>query len=248
MAFYRFLLRFFYNTAIKFLKIILFSYYNMEENITLENNLLALLEERKITVKELKNLVDNVIDRYEQKFFPKIELGWYAFANGRFSADKNAYADLLGVVAWLNPDQNAIKGKRGLILLPKEINCFWQEKKVKTSICDEENGLENTKKLLSFSQNRKIIFPALEKCIQYRKDGYGEVFVPALNQLLLIGKNTEIVNNALKNIKGDLLRNWTFSATEFNQWRQCSVLFSSLCAGFCEKKLKNAVTRFVVAF
>ena len=55
----------------------------------------------------------------------KIDVGWYAFANGEFSHNYTVYADLLGVVAWINPDENAPKGKQGIIIALKQAYFYW---------------------------------------------------------------------------------------------------------------------------
>ena len=34
-------------------------------------------------------------------------VGWYAFQGGNFAPHPNAYPDLLGVVAWVNPNKKA---------------------------------------------------------------------------------------------------------------------------------------------
>ena len=68
----------------------------------------------------------------------KIEVGWYAFEGDKFSPNPNAYPNLQGVVAWLNPDPNAPVGKRGLILTPDAMLKLWADKNCETGIGDEE--------------------------------------------------------------------------------------------------------------
>lgn len=221
----------------------------MKDNIeNLENYLLDLLKEKKITVTELSSVTEKIIENYSQTAFPVVNVGWFAFANGRFSADKNAYADLLGVVAWINPDKNALKGSRGLILLPDELSDVWQEKRCLTNISDTKNGEDNTEKYEQFSLNNNISFPMLERCKNYSKRTGKNVFVPAINQLREIAKNVEAINVSLKVIRAPILKDWIFSSTEYNIWREYSVFFPIGCDGLCSKIEKKCSTRFVISF
>lgn len=214
----------------------------------LENYLLTMLKEKKITVAELSSVTEKIIENYSQTAFPNVKVGWYAFANGKFSSDKNAYSDLLGVVAWINPNKNALKGSRGLILLRDELNEVWQTKKCLTNISDSDNGEENTEKCEKVSLNRGISFPLFEWCKNYTKRTGKKVFVPAINQLIKISKNLDTINNSLKDIKSPILKGWVVSSTECNQWRQYSICFPYLIEGRCGKTDRKAIARIVTTF
>ncbi len=214
----------------------------------LENYLLDLLKEKKITVTELSSVTEKIIENYSQTAFPDVKVGWYAFVNGKFSPDKNAYSDLLGVVAWINPNKNALKGSRGLILLRDELKEVWQTKKCLTNISDSDNGEENTDKCEQVSLNRGISFPLFEWCKNYTKRTGKKVFVPAINQLIKIAKNLDIINNSLKAIKAPILKGWVVSSTESNQWRQRSIGFPYAVEGLCVKTDEKLVARIVMAF
>lgn len=214
----------------------------------LKEYILLLLKEKKLTIAELSSVVDSVISSYSQSYFPNVEVGWYAFANSRFSVDKNAYPDLLGVVAWVNPDKNALKGNRGLILLKDRICSEWVAKRCLTNISDIDNGEENTEKCRLFSQENAVSFPGVDWCEQYSETMKVQAFVPSIAQLLKVAKNTTIINSALRKIKAPTLQGWVFSSTEHNKGRQKSVLFPEGCEGYCCKADKKVFINFVMAF
>ena len=220
----------------------------IEEVVKLENYLLDLLKEKKITVMELSSVTEKIIENCSQTAFPNVKVGWFAFANGKFSPDKNAYSDLFGVVAWINPDKNALKGSRGLIILPDELNDVWQTRKCLTNISESDNGEENIEKCESFSLNKDVSFPLAEWCKNYSKRIGKKVFIPAIKQLLEIAKNVDIINPSLKEIRAPILKGWVVSSTEANQWRQCSVCFPYVVDGRCGKTDKNLIARIVIAF
>lgn len=219
-----------------------------EESIKLENYLLDLLNEKKITLTELSSVTQKIIENYTQETFPNVKVGWYAFANGKFSADKKAYENLLGVVAWVNSDRSALKGSRGLILLPDALDDVWQTKKCLTNTSDKDNGEENTEKCKQAFLKNKASFPLVDWCQQYNKRTKQKAFIPAINQLLKIAENVDVINISLKGIKSPLLKGWVMSSTECNQWRQYAVCFPYVLDGACGKSDSKIVKRVVIAF
>lgn len=215
------------------------------EILIVEQYLLEKIQEKKITLADLSRITKKIIGSFSQGS-ADLEVGCYAFEGGRFSSNKSAYSDLLGVVAWLNPDPNAPSGSRGLILLPDEVCDVWQTKKIQTNVCNKQDGEKNTQALLEL-YGEAISFPALKWLKEYNKRAVEKAFVPAVEQVVCIVKNTEKVNPALKKIGGAVLSGWIFSSTEYNTHRQASVLVPVGCEGFCGKKQEHAV-RFVVPF
>ena len=189
-----------------------------------ENYLKNLLFSGEITIEELENLSVRLRDELKQpkkknaSSFSEVEVGWYAFAGGKFSPDSDAYPNCQGVVGWVNPDKNAPEGQRGLIITPDEVEMMWSDKYYETNIKDAYDGKGNTEKLIAYGKKCKINFPAAEWCAAYCKNGVrpGEGFMPAKEQLKRIVANRMIVNPALQKIDGSELSGWIWSSSKYS--------------------------------
>ena len=194
-----------------------------------KDDLRAFADEYGLSSQELKKLAAEVAQELEsgrtvsseviQKASSKLEVGWYAFEDGKFSPIPYAYPNCQGVVAWLNPDPNAPKGKRGLILTPEVFMTLWGEICFQTGIGDMADGQSNTQKLLAYGKEHGIAFPAAEWCASYSKNGVkaGQGFLPAVNQLEQIVVTIKVVNLSLAQIGGVILDGLILSSTEFNE-------------------------------
>ena len=119
----------------------------------------------------------------EEVVEPKFHLGDYAFAGGEFSKDKNAFPKRLGIVVYINPDVNAPKGQRGIILAESENVLPWATRDEVTGATENVGGL-NCHKLLEIVQaNENVHYPAAEYCLNYRKEGVGGWFLPSWEEL-----------------------------------------------------------------
>ena len=147
----------------------------------------------------------------------EVKVGWFAFAGGKFLPDANAYPNCQGVVAWLNPDPNAPVGKRGLILMPDYECLNWTRTKMETEAQDEYEGRNNMHKILCYTKDHGIKFPAMEWCYVYSKNGVkiGEAFLPAKGQWWDIIENLKIINESLVKIGGAVLSGMIWSSTEY---------------------------------
>ena len=181
---------------------------------------------------------------------PEIQVGWYAFAGGKFSPDPNAYPNCQGVVGWVNPDKSALQGQRGLIVTPDEVQKAWSDKDCETNIKDGYDGKGNTEKLIAYGKKYKINFPAAEWCAKYCKNGVkpGEGFLPAIKQLERIVVNREIVNPALKRINGVELGGWTWSSSEYDNFGAWDVAAGNGNVGDNYKFNSSGYVRCVLAF
>ena len=181
--------------------------------------------------------------------FSEVEVGWYAFAGGKFSPDSDAYPNCQGVIGWVNPDKNAPEGQRGLIITPDEVEMMWSDKYYETNIKDEYDGKGNTERLIAYGKKCKINFPAAEWCVAYCKNGVrpGEGFMPAKEQLKRIVANRMIVNPALQKIDGIKLSGWIWSSSEYNSYAAWSV---GACDGLVANDDKDyyLYVRCVLAF
>lgn len=195
----------------------------MNEVKNAEKYLKKLLLNGKMSVEEFKDLAIRLIQQVCSSensnltmnyLFLGINVGWYAFAGGRFSPNPKAYPNCQGVIGWLNPNQNAPEGKRGLIVTPDEFRGVWSESEYAIK-CGEEDGKSNTEKILAYG--KKGAFPAAEWCARYDKNGVqpGEGFFLAKAQLVRIVANREIVNPALEKIGGKKLQDWILSSSEY---------------------------------
>ena len=181
----------------------------------------------------------------------EIEVGWYAFAGGKFSPDPKIYPNCQGVVAWLNPDPNAPIGKRGLILTPDAVKTWWADKNCEAGICDDEDGHANTKRMIAWGKEHGVSFPAAEWCYAYSKNGVkpGDGFLPALNQLERIVANRDIINQALEKIGAIILEGWIWSSSEYSNNYAGYVLASDgSVRGGSSKAYNSYYVRCVLAF
>ncbi len=178
----------------------------------------------------------------------KIEVGYYAFAGGKFSPDSKAYPNCQGVVAWLNPDPNAPAGKLGLIIAPDAMQILWADKNCETGIGDEEDGQANTLKLIAYGKEHGISFTAAEWCYAYSNNGVkpGDGFLPALNQLKRIVANRDIINPALEKIGGKILKSLIWSSSEYS-YNYAWYMSVDGCV-FGNSKINPFSVRCVIAF
>lgn len=178
----------------------------------------------------------------------EIKVGWYAFAGGKFSPDHNAYSNLQGVVAWLCPNYIDPLGRKGLIITPEAVREIWSNKCFRTEIGSEEDGPENTERLLIYGRKHEVSFPSAEWCYLYSKNGVkpGEGFLPALMEIKRIVANRDVVNLALDKIGGVPLDGFIWSSSEFGKYRAWGVYANGdVSDGY---KLCSFCARCVIAF
>ena len=223
----------------------------------LEIYLQGLLSSGEITIEELEYLSVRLRGKLKQpkkknaSSFSEVEVGWYAFAGGKFSPDSDTYPNCQGVVGWVNPDKSAPKGQRGLIVTPDEVKKAWSSVNCETNIKDEYDGKGNTEKLIAYGKKCKINFPAAEWCAAYCKNGVrpGEGFMPAKEQLKRIVANRKIVNPALQKIGGGELDGWYWSSSEYNDYDTAwNVGASGGGAYYVAKAWYRSYVRCVLAF
>ena len=216
----------------------------------LEQMLYDLLTNKEMTPKEISNFVQKVLEDYEADPI-NIDVGWFAFAGGKFSPDPSAFDDLFGVVAWVNPDKRAPKGERVLILMPnaKPVE-KWSNKIIEAKISDEQDGAANTKDLISFGWKHRMYFPAVEWCFQYCRNGVtaGTAFLPANKQWQKIVPNADVINRAMFIIDGVPLRGKVLSSTEYGTHFVWSVDTGSGSLCLEEKDNLKALPRCLVAW
>lgn len=200
-----------------------------------------------------EQVIDLVEDLFatKEKGYEPIKVGWYAFAGGKFSAKPRAYAALLGVVAWLNPDPNAPIGKRGLILVPDSKKECWSDEYFETGICDEEDGQRNTRNLIAYGkQFFESDCTAAEWCYSYAAIGVtpGEGFLPAKKQLERIIANKEAINEALAKIFSSPLKGWNWSSSEYSYYSACVMCVENGAVCAASKTEHDIYIRCVIAF
>ncbi len=224
-----------------------------------KDDLRAFADEYGLSAQELKKLATEVAQELErgrtvssevmQQDLSKLEVGWYAFEGKKFSPNPKAYPNCQGVVAWLNPDPNAPKGKRGLILTPEVFVELWEEVCIQTGIGDMADGQTNTQKLLAYGKEHGIKFPAAEWCASYSKNGVkaGQGFLPAVNQLEQIVVKIEVINLSLAQIGGVILDSLILSSTEFNEY---GIYYIDTANGYTNLYVKDKplCVRCVIAF
>lgn len=184
-----------------------------------------------------------------QNAVPETQIGWYAFAEGKFSPNPKDYPKCQGVVAWINPEENAPKGERGLILMPEESDRIWVTEYGKTEVDSDEDGYGNTKRLLEYGKKNDVRFLAAEWCAEYCRNGIksGEAFMPAVKQLQKMLRNLETINRSLAEIDGVQLHGWIWSSTDGNCYYAWGMATQMKSLSYNTKHY-HALVRCVLAF
>ena len=132
----------------------------------------------------------------------RIKIGWYAFAGGNFSPNKDAFPNCQGVIGIINDDPKAKEGNRVKVVLRHQENLKWCEEYIYTKVTDDDNGRENTRRLFEYGKKKGICFPAMEFAQGYNYDGVkaGEAYVPAKAELKGLNKNFKVIDDALRQI------------------------------------------------
>ncbi len=119
-------------------------------------------------------------------------------------------------MAWVNPNPDAPIGKRGLIVTLDMVRLSWADAYCETGIGNDEDGHNNTQKLLDYGKAHGINFPAAEWCANYSKNGIkpGEGFLPSKTQLLLMASNRYVIIFALKKVCESVFYDWLWSSSE----------------------------------
>ncbi len=179
----------------------------------------------------------------------KIEVGWYAFANGEFSLDYTAYLDLIGVVAWVNPEENAPKEKQGLIITLNQAYFYWCNIYAKFWATLKDDGKLNTYQMFVSQERFNALVPAAGWCNNYPLKGVykGKAFIPSKIQLENIVSNSKVINEALEKVGGDKLQNWLMSSTEVSETEVWICYAAFVLSDTCNKHQKNFV-RCVLEF
>ena len=146
----------------------------------------------------------------------RVKIGWFVFAEGYVSPDKDAFPNCQGVIGIINDDPNAKEGNLVKVVLRHQKDMIkWCEKKIYTEVTDLDNGRENTKRLLEYGKKKGICFPAMEFARDYNYDGVkaGEAYVPAANELNELSKNFKAIDDALRQI-GSSFNYYYWSSSE----------------------------------
>ena len=113
----------------------------------------------------------------------KLKVGDYAFNGGLFSSHPNTYPFCIGVIGWLNPDKNAPKGQRGLIVWPEQIVSSWTSTSCLTGVADFSNGLANTKDLANMRYRIGAYVLGVEYCLDNTPNQPFDLYWPAVEEL-----------------------------------------------------------------
>ena len=173
-------------------------------------------------------VLQSIAEQPKQDDFPQIKVGYYAFDGYLFSPYPDAYLKRQGVVVWVNPDKNAPKGKRGLVMIPKLFAATIASRFSDEKLDDFEDGSANTQKMLA-RKKYGVSFYGAELLSRYTHNGIqaGQVFIPAIGQLARIAKETNKINRALLNIKAQPLKGVVLSSTEQSVYNMFAYMFGS---------------------
>lgn len=145
----------------------------------------------------------------------KTKLYWYYFANGKFSADANAYKGCLGVVGWINPHPNAPDGNKIYIVLRKQVSKEFSQTDSDIKASDEYDGYNNTQLILNHAQEQKISFPAVTHCNDmFQLNNERHSFLPAKEQAICLARNGLGIKKALSKI-GSNFDGWMWTSSIF---------------------------------
>ena len=174
----------------------------------------------------------------------RVKIGWFVFAGGYVSSDKDAYPNCQGVVGIINDDPNAKESNRIKVVLRHQEKLKWCEDAIYVVAIDDYNGKENTRKLLECGKKKGIKFPAMAFAQDYAFDGVkaGEAYVPAVNELIELSKNFKVIDDALKQIGGSF-NAWYWSSSENSTYYYAWIVNSSDgCTSNGNKTIHKAVS------
>ena len=146
--------------------------------------------------------------------FPHLRIGWYMFANGKFSPYPDTFSEPIGVVAWLKPDLDAKAGERGLIILFDEYYGEWSRHNLIFCANEPSDGARNTQIMLKKVKSLKISIPVAEFCEKVNGKINGvNAFIPAYKQLDKIASSYSTIRDAFQAV-GKTFHPFLFSSTE----------------------------------
>ena len=206
------------------------------------------LENKQLDVEFLHRIME--IAGYPPQPLPtrNLKVGDYAFRGGLFSPHPETYPFCIGVIGWLNPDKNAPKGKRGLIVWPEQIVSPWMQTQTpcSTGVSNQSDGCANTKELVKMQQRIRTRILGVDYCLENTPNQPFDLYWPAVDELKKIVENCEIIRPALEKIEGEFI-GFLFSSTEADAEHAYTVYSRN---GRVEKEHKAFDNRisFVIAF
>ncbi len=175
-----------------------------------------------------------------------LKVGDYAFRGGLFSSHPETYPFCIGVVGWLNPDKNAPKGKRGLIVWPEQIVTSWTQTPCFTGVSDYNDGRANTENLTNMRHRIGTRILGVDYCLDNTPDQPYDLYWPAVDELQKIAKHSEIIRPALEKIEGEFI-GFLFSSTEADAEHAYTVYSRNGNVQKENKAFDNRIS-FVIAF
>lgn len=146
--------------------------------------------------------------------FSHLRIGWYLFANGKFSPYPDTFQKPIGVVAWIKPDLNAKAGERGIVVLFDEYYGEWSKRNLLLFANDPSDGDKNTQVMLQKAKVLEISVPVAEFCEKVNKTiGWTRAFIPAYKQLDRIAIGYSTIFDAFQAV-GKTFHSFLFSSTE----------------------------------
>lgn len=146
--------------------------------------------------------------------FSHLRIGWYLFANGKFSPNPDTFSKPIGVVAWMKPDLHARAGERGIIILFDKYYGEWSQQNLLLFANDPSDGDKNTQLILRKAKALEISIPVAEFCEEVNKTiGWTSVFIPAYKQLDRIATGYTVIRDAFQAV-GKTFYELLFSSTE----------------------------------
>ena len=171
------------------------------------------LNNNRITKDYLNKLLEVKIEIADD-VFSHLRIGWYLFANGKFSPYPDTFPKPIGVVAWMKPDLNAKAGERGIIILFDEYYGEWSSRNLLLFANDPINGDKNTQVMLRKAKALEISVPVAEFCEKVNKTiGLTSAFIPAYKQLDRIAIGYSTICDAFQAV-GKTCHPFLFSSTE----------------------------------
>ena len=161
----------------------------------------------------LEKVLESKIE-FSGEVFPHLRIGWYMFANGKFSPYPDTFSVPIGVVAWLKPNLEAKAGERGFIVLFNEYYGVWSDHNLLYLSRDTSDGEKNTQNILQKAKTLKLLEPVAEFCEATNKlIGGANAFIPAYKQLDKIASSYSVIRDAFEAV-GKTFHPFLFSSTE----------------------------------
>jgi hypothetical protein len=168
------------------------------------------------------SLLFSECSRYEDLLDSSIKPGYIYCSDGSIihpAQYDESSKKAIGIIFWTNPNNNDIQDKGYAVALTDIVNTQWASDNVHidniSSNANDYLGLANTAAMIIYNENDSTIsMPAIDS-IQIFMNNVSW-YIPSSGQLSLIYGSSKTIQESLKIVGGEKLKDWYWSSTEDN--------------------------------